>query len=47
MWHYDPIPLHEIEAARDRIDGIVVRTPLVRLNTDDVPAEIYLKLETL
>jgi threonine dehydratase len=40
------IELAEIEAARGRIAGSVVRTPLVRLHVD-VPAEIYLKLENL
>ena len=25
----------------------VLRTPLVRLNVDDAPAEVYLKLENL
>ncbi len=42
-----PIPLVEIEAARERIRDSVVRTPLVRLNVEDTPAEIYLKLENL
>jgi threonine dehydratase len=41
-----PIPLAEIEAARDRIRDRVVRTPLVRLYVD-APAEIWLKLELL
>jgi threonine dehydratase len=41
------IELAEIEAARARIADVAVRTPLVRLRTDDAPAEIYLKLETL
>jgi threonine dehydratase len=41
------IALVEIEAARDRIADVAVRTPLVRLPIDDAPAEIYLKLETL
>ena len=40
------IALDEILRARDVIDGIAVRTPLVRLNVD-AAAEIYLKLETL
>src|SRR5437016_10096565 len=42
-----PVPLAEIQAARERLAGIVLRTPLVRLNVDDAPAEIYLKLECL
>jgi threonine dehydratase len=41
------IELAEIEAARGRIAGSVVRTPLVRLHVEDAPAEIYLKLENL
>ena len=43
----EPVPLGEIQAARERLKGIAVRTPLVRLNVDDAPAEIYLKLENL
>ena len=41
------IPLADIRAARQRIAGSVLRTPLVRLNSDDAGAEIYLKLECL
>ena len=41
------IPLADIEAARERIAGSIIRTPLIRLNVDDAPAEIYLKLENL
>jgi threonine dehydratase len=41
------IPLADIRAARERIAGTVLRTPLVRLNSDDPDAEIYLKLECL
>jgi threonine dehydratase len=41
------IELSEIEAARERIADVAVRTPLIRLHVDDAPAEIYLKLETL
>jgi len=40
-----PPRLEEIRAARERIRGLAVRTPLLRLPLDDV--EIYLKLETL
>jgi threonine dehydratase len=43
----DPIPLEEIRAARARIAGAAIRTPLVRLPVDDAPAEIFLKLENL
>jgi threonine dehydratase len=42
-----PVPLADIEAARARIAGAAIRTPLVRLHLEDAPAEIYLKLETL
>jgi threonine dehydratase len=38
--------LADIEAARERIRGAAIRTPLVRLNADG-PDEIYLKLENL
>jgi len=41
------IPLADIRAARERIAGAVLRTPLVRLGTDDPDAQIYLKLECL
>jgi threonine dehydratase len=40
------IELAEIEAARERIAGAAVRTPLLRLHVK-APAEIYLKLENL
>src|SRR5688572_20947590 len=43
----DPIPLDDIRAARERLAGSVIRTPLVRLNMDGAPADIYLKLENL
>ncbi|NOX30704.1 MAG: pyridoxal-phosphate dependent enzyme, partial [Actinobacteria bacterium] len=43
----EPIPITAIEAARSRIAPWAIRTPLVRLNTDDAQAEIYLKLENL
>jgi threonine dehydratase len=41
------IPLSEIEAARARTAGVALRTPLIRLNIEDTPCEIYLKLENL
>ena len=43
----EPIPLVEIEAAKVRLQDLAVRTPLVRLNVDTGPTEIYLKLENL
>ena len=39
--------LDDIRAARQRIAGTVVRTPLVRLGITAAAAEIYLKLENL
>jgi threonine dehydratase len=39
--------LAEIQAARERLAGFAMRTPLVRLNIEDAPAEIHLKLENL
>jgi len=41
------IPFDLIEAARRHVYEAAVRTPLVRLQYDDAPAEIYLKLENL
>jgi threonine dehydratase len=41
-----PIPFAEIEAARRRIAGTAVRTPLLRLYID-APCELWLKLENL
>ncbi|MEO8392690.1 MAG: threonine/serine dehydratase [Chloroflexota bacterium] len=43
----NPISLGDIQAARGRIADSVIRTPLLRLNVADAPAEIYLKLENL
>ncbi|MEE9130791.1 MAG: pyridoxal-phosphate dependent enzyme, partial [Phycisphaerales bacterium] len=39
------VSLKAIRTARDRIADLAFRTPLVRLNVDDAPVEIYLKLE--
>ena len=39
--------LEDIRAARERISDSAIRTPLIRLNVDGAPAEIYLKLENL
>ncbi len=47
MHTIEPVSLDDIRAARQRIEGGFFRTPLVRLNIDDTPAEIYLKLENL
>jgi threonine dehydratase len=41
------ISLSAIQDARQVIAKAAIRTPLVRLNLDETPAEIYLKLENL
>ncbi len=43
----NPITLRMIEEARSRIAGTILRTPLVRLNLENTPADTYLKLENL
>jgi threonine dehydratase len=42
-----PIALEDVEAARERIRGIVLRTPLVRLDLGPDGPDIRLKLENL
>ena len=42
-----PVTLDEIRAARERIRGVAIRTPLIRLRHDAAKPEIWLKLETL
>mgnify|MGYP001204062476 CR=1 FL=1 len=42
-----PITVKAIEAARRRIAGTIVRTPLIKLQTGSEQPEIYLKLENL
>jgi threonine dehydratase len=42
-----PVTLDEVRAARDRLRGAALSTPLVRLGVEDGPAEVYLKLENL
>ena len=41
------VSIAAIEHARQKIAGIALRTPLVRLNRFELPAEIHLKLENL
>jgi threonine dehydratase len=43
----EPPALDAIRAAAARIAGSALRTPLVRLNVEDAPASIWLKLENL
>jgi threonine dehydratase len=38
---------HDIDEARKRLEGLVIRTPLIPLNLENCPARIYLKLENL
>jgi threonine dehydratase len=42
-----PIAIEDIEQARERIAGTVLRTPLVKLDAGSGAPEIYLKLENL
>ena len=46
MQRIEPPTFDDVRAARARIAGSAIRTPLVRLSVDG-PAEIYLKLESL
>jgi len=41
------VSLQDIKDAQQRIKGKVNRTPLIRFYADDLPGEIYLKLENL
>src|SRR3954464_9955548 len=43
----EPISLADLEAARARIAGIAIRTPLIRLGLPETEPRIYLKLENL
>ncbi|MBI4364685.1 MAG: threonine/serine dehydratase, partial [Candidatus Latescibacteria bacterium] len=43
----EPPRFEDIQAAGERLKGSVLRTPLVRLDLEDAPAEIHLKLENL
>jgi threonine dehydratase len=47
MSFYNPIPLEDIQKAHKRIKDKAIKTPLVKLNLEDTPGEIYLKLENL
>jgi threonine dehydratase len=47
MVNLEPVPLEAVYAAKKRIAGKTLRTPLIRLNLEESPAEIYLKLENL
>ena len=43
----EPIALHAIRDAQGRIQNVALRTPLIRLEVPDAPADVYLKLENL
>ena len=43
----DWIPPAAVFAARHRVEGFAIHSPLIRLHIDDAPCEIYLKLENL
>jgi threonine dehydratase len=45
--HWKPIPLEAIREARERTRDVALRTPLVRLDADDLGLEVFLKLESL
>jgi threonine dehydratase len=44
---WEPISLDDIGAARERIAGLALRSPLVQLEVTDAPCTVYLKLENL
>ncbi|MGZ7080880.1 MAG: pyridoxal-phosphate dependent enzyme, partial [Thermoanaerobaculia bacterium] len=41
------VTLDEIRAARERIKGVAIRTPLIKLRHDADKPEVWLKLENL
>jgi threonine dehydratase len=47
LYSLETISLQTIRSAQERIRDMAIRTPLIRLNVDDAPAEIFLKLENL
>jgi len=49
-WGGDPVSpphLQDVMEAADRIEGLVVRTPLMRMHSYEAGADIYLKPEVL
>jgi threonine dehydratase len=46
MQPLEPVGLDDVRAAASRLQGIAIRTPLLRLQAD-APAEVHLKLENL
>ena len=47
MYTLETVSPQMIRAAQERIKDVAIRTPLMRLNLEDAPAEIFLKLENL
>jgi len=47
MHTLSPPTLEEIRSASVRLRHLAIRSPLLRLNVDDAPAEIYIKMENL
>ncbi len=47
MYSLETISAQGIRSAQERIQDIAIRTPLVRLNVDDAPAKVFIKLENL
>ena len=47
MYSLETISPQMIRTAQGRIKDVAIRTPLVHLNLEDAPAEIFLKLENL
>ncbi len=47
MTKLKPVSVDELHAAAQRIAAVINRTPLFKLNVDESPAEIYLKMENL
>ncbi len=47
MYSLETISIQAIRSAQERIKDMAIRTPLIRLNVEDTPAEIFLKLENL
>ena len=43
----DEVTIADVRAARDRLAGVAMRTPLVRLDIPEAAGEIWLKLENL
>ena len=47
MYSLETVSADMIRSAQERIKDIAIRTPLIRLNLEDAPAVIFLKLENL